>query len=351
MSKVELFQSTHPRRVWPVSFANLSGWNCFNPHTHAGCDERSYIIKPEGWVSIHTPTQGVTNSGYKSPINSSVSIHTPTQGVTSQYCWPSVANMFQSTHPRRVWPGLSFSDDGLVLFQSTHPRRVWQMMICRFENEICFNPHTHAGCDNFFAALLLCLYGFNPHTHAGCDFCHFIGCAITNGFNPHTHAGCDAYKDENGIVYGVSIHTPTQGVTCSRSVLLAYLLRFQSTHPRRVWLKSGSLSNDISPVSIHTPTQGVTTGALPFRYRNESFNPHTHAGCDFDNAFVAINVSRFQSTHPRRVWLYYTLLDMFAHGFQSTHPRRVWLFLRGYTYREISVSIHTPTQGVTRNWR
>ena len=32
----------------------------FNPHTHAGCDERQAVLQQLASVSIHTPTQGVT---------------------------------------------------------------------------------------------------------------------------------------------------------------------------------------------------------------------------------------------------------------------------------------------------
>ena len=55
----------------------------------------------------------------------------------------------------------------------------------------------------------------------------------------------------------VSIHTPTQGVTGN--------------------IVNG---NGIVIVSIHTPTQGVTH--LKYAYGLMlSFNPHTHAGCDY----------------------------------------------------------------------
>ena len=53
----------------------------FNRHTHAGCDdfERDTYV-PVSIVSIHTPTQGVTQAR-ASMLN---------------------AEQFQSTHPRRV---------------------------------------------------------------------------------------------------------------------------------------------------------------------------------------------------------------------------------------------------------
>ena len=77
------------------------------------------------------------------------------------------------------------------------------------------------------------------------------------------------------------------------------------------------------------------------------FNPHTHEGCD---GIIAGNRSKrrpFQSTHPRRVWLWATAHSQAFLLFQSTHPRRVWhlnIFPKIY---HMEVSIHTPTKGVT----
>ena len=78
---------------------------------------------------------------------------------------------------------------------------------------------------------------------------------------------------------------------------------FQSTHPRRVWLEEEK-----------TP-----------QIENPGFNPHTHAGCDTIYP-VHINLSPL---------------------FQSTHPRRVWPFKDIERIQAKTVSIHTPTQGVT----
>ena len=103
----------------------------------------------------------------------------------------------------------------------------------------------------------------------------------------------------------VSIHTPTQGVTYHNQE--HYVARkFQSTHPRRVWLRLLSL----------------------IRLR-AGFNPHTHAGCDLIVTSICMASLRFQSTHPRRVWQALQCgTSHFLGQFQSTHPRRVWLWLR-----------------------
>ena len=128
-----MFQSTHPRRVWPKQGIVKFTVEGFNPHTHAGCD---YLLLPNTSCLL-------------------VSIHTPTQGVTFATGWLSILTVFQSTHPRRVWHrNIGVGQSG-YWFQSTHPRRVWQI-----EKKIDsvvngFNPHTHAGCDLTYAE-------FNP---------------------------------------------------------------------------------------------------------------------------------------------------------------------------------------------
>ena len=120
--------------------------------------------------------------------------------------------------------------------------------------------YTHAGCDYGCLYTYSPRHCFNPHTHAGCDNVHNVSGASfpvsihtpTQGvtflyicnvfricFNPHTHAGCDYCKDNKCKIISVSIHTPTQGVTFS-----------VITVPLSI------------TVSIHTPTQGVTFGKI-----------------------------------------------------------------------------------------
>ena len=184
--------------------------HCFNPHTHAGCD------------NVHNV------SGASFPV----SIHTPTQGVTFLY----ICNVFR----------------------------------------ICFNPHTHAGCDNPLPRLT----------------------RVHNRFNPHTHAGCDSRSIIKITESKVSIHTPTQGVTMENQMLI-----------------------QLFSVSIHTPTQGVT-GRAARAASQEGFNPHTHAGCDFD-LFLCVDIYRV-SIHTPTQGVTNSHCIFNCHSlFQSTHPRRV----------------------------
>ena len=118
------FQSTHPRRVWHNWKIEQDYKKCFNPHTHAGCDTTKQDKQVAPYVSIHTPTQGVTKKFFFI-YKHWVSIHTPTQGVTKKFFF--------------IYKALSF------------------------------NPHTHAGCDNLCKKRSHKYNRFNPHTHAGCD--------------------------------------------------------------------------------------------------------------------------------------------------------------------------------------
>ena len=169
-------------------------------------------------------------------------------------------------------------------------------------------------------------------------------------------------------------------------------IAFQSTHPRRVRRDGGDRYYDSSDVSIHAPTQGATNGFSGHLASSLSFNPRTHAGCDFlvrleHRAARVVSIhaptqgatSRisgasggrrvFQSTHPRRVRLISASIAGMSASFQSTHPRRVrrdhqadcelaWTFqsthprrvrrrVRAVAVELRPVSIHAPTQGAT----
>ena len=140
----------------------------FNPHTHAGCDPvlSSTIISRR--VSIHTPTQGVTVINVGASLAPCVSIHTPTQGVT-------------------------------------------YFSLSRLLQRYSFNPHTHAGCDVGIVGIKV-LLGVSIHTPTqGVTIVCLWRRGISNSFNPHTHAGCDS------------------GATGTMHADM-----FQSTHPRRV---------------------------------------------------------------------------------------------------------------------
>ena len=171
------------------------------------------------------------------------------------------------------------------------------------------------------AQMLVC---FNPHTHTGCDQALHSSLAIRPSFNPHTHTGCDIRLPWHHPPVDVSIHTPIQGVT---HILLALC--------------------NVSRVSIHTPIQGVTLFALTKDNVIRGFNPHTHTGCDY---FHRNNEPRHSCFNPHT----HTGCDSRT-GTQRT-PR--WSF-NPHTHTgcdlhildqgvSSDVSIHTPIQGVTK---
>ena len=98
---------------------------------------------------------------------------------------------------------------------------------------------------------------------------------------------------------------------------------FQSTHPQgcdaRIWRYDA-----LHDVSIHTPTKGVTIGAWSILRKGSSFNPHTHEGCDYGEG------SGVES--PR--------------GF-NPHTHEGCDLNADFGLPHLSVSIHTPTKGVT----
>ena len=126
---------------------------------------------------------------------------------------------------------------------------------------------------------------------------------VDYNFNPHSHAGSDV-----GIflvlqqIVGISIHTPTQGVT--------------GRHDRRV-----EGARHFNPHS-HA---GSDPSCIPPARRRWHFNPHSHAGSDCGNCTSRKKPHYFN-----------------PHSHAGSDAAEVC----GMD-RRISISIHTPTQGVT----
>ena len=182
--------------------------------------------------------------------------------MTSNAVFLPPVHWFQSTLPRREWPGTQHNLVRNSLFQSTLPRREWRSSGLHHLYRLHFNPHSHEGSD-----VLRVQYTFSD-----------------GYFNPHSHEGSDDNTLRNcPTILQISIHTPTKGVTKSSSYN-CWLKRFQSTLPRREWPKSMQaswLSIYFNPhshegsdrlhtvyhasthISIHTPTKGVTQGKRP----------------------------------------------------------------------------------------
>ena len=124
---INVFQSTHPRRVrrdnsmTEVDFKVIS--------IHAPAKGATRFIKLEKMVyviSIHAPAKGATFLTRNIKYQTYISIHAPAKGAT-----------FVSKIKRN--------------FNSY------------------FNPRTRKGCDIGFSTFLLCQKHFNPRTREGCD--------------------------------------------------------------------------------------------------------------------------------------------------------------------------------------
>ena len=276
------FQSTHPRRVWRLILL-LSLVRLLFQSTHP---RRVWLLKSaralgESWFQSTHPRRvwhfalGNISSGQ------AVSIHTPTKGVT-------FVRLMLMLH---------------LVFQSTHPRRVWLSNKVVLKLTICFNPHTHEGCDLYYDIFIWNSVGFNPHTHEGCDILlvpsplnveefqsthprrvwparcqvslsnsmfqsthprrvwrkYILFNLSVKGFNPHTHEGCDVgHISSRHRTDFVSIHTPTKGVTPLQTAAFTRLRVSIHTPTKGVTLHSRFFGQTLA-VSIHTPTKGVTT--------------------------------------------------------------------------------------------
>ena len=287
----------------------------FNPHTHTGCD-RSVVTEPMLTVSFNPHTHTGCDVGrLKARVVFLVSIHTPIQGVTPSLCNSIFVNQFQSTHPYRVW------------------------LSCRYIRQ---------GCG-----------GFNPHTHTGCDLMPDVD-SILPTVSIHTPIqGVTLTYDNEHIPYLVSIHTPIQGVTRAGSWLPGSS-RVSIHTPIQGVTRQMVLFRLVPRVSIHTPIQGVTEGFGNHKPYLCGFNPHTHTGCDKERQTLQRASRRFNPhTHTGCDWKSGSVLRFLqvsihtpiqgvtqslnplelASVFQSTHPYRVWL---AYTLKLWVTSCFNP---------
>ena len=212
---------------------------------------------------------------------------------------------FQSTLPRREWRRLLlYSRHNDLISIHTPTQGVTIRFISARYWFLYFNPHSHAGSDVYRRRSRRRAATISIHTPTqGVTFFPRFLDLLIQYFNPHSHAGSDE-KDISlqNLQDRFQSTLPRREWRCYRKwYWMRYI--FQSTLPRREWL-SLSLSTTLSvPISIHTPTQGVTTkkwillfliwfqSTLPRReWRNTIylpfitpmyFNPHSHAGSDY----------------------------------------------------------------------
>ena len=143
-------------------------------------------------------------------------------------------------------------------------------------------------------------------------------------FNPHSHAGSDTLLISTHTWYNPFQSTlPRREWPWNQAFLIFYHI-FQSTLPRREWPVVAATAAAANDISIHTPTQGVTCDTALIIIWLANFNPHSHAGSDLNTIPVRITACLFQSTLPRREWRKCMVEEGAGSGFQSTLPRREW---------------------------
>ena len=150
----------------------------------------------------------------------------------------SIHIRFQSTHLHEVWLELWSTDKLVEAFQSTHLHEVWLSNYSLSLSYIRFNPHTYMRCD----PAEVVRYNFS----------------------------------------GVSIHTPTWGVTIV-IFPLTRLRMFQSTHLHEVWqvfTQAFNATAMFQSTHLHEvwPWISLVLSIII------CFNPHTYMRCDYCTA-------------------------------------------------------------------
>ena len=187
------FQSTLPQgERLPQSWRKLGRLENFNPRSHKGSDGGRPSKKNSGYISIHAPTRGATDTIYSVDFCTKISIHAPTRGATCWFQDPASECRFQSTLPQGE-------------------RRFFHGGIC----PVCdFNPRSHKGSDFFPPPAIIKNIGFqstlpqgerrrgsasaasrlyfNPRSHKGSDICRRCKRLGREYFNPRSHKGSDS---------------------------------------------------------------------------------------------------------------------------------------------------------------
>ena len=152
------------------------------------------------FISIHTPTKGVTKDAPAFDAVWNISIHTPAKGVTPPYFKDLIFSMYFNPHSRKGSDVIDDSTGDIISqFQSTLPQREWlsqrrtNHMIQRFQSTL---PQREWLCSKFQKLILDLFQSTLPQRE--------WPQAYFKTYN-------DAY---------VSIHTPAKGVTTRRHLVL-----------------------------------------------------------------------------------------------------------------------------------
>ncbi len=239
-TKIQVFQSTHPRGVRRED--NLAGLTCnLFQSTHprgvrlARRSKDAYYFR----VSIHAPAGGATFILAASPATTIEFQSTHPRGVRRNVCrlYPPV-RMFQSTHPRGV--RLQQGQDQILsyMFQSTHPRGVRLGPFVRSLSSTVVSIHAPAGGATEIGTGFIAIFVVSIHAPAG---------------------GATTYHRPTEFHSRPFQSTHPRGVRPAPKGCCQTEFVFQSTHPRGVRHDGYLFSNGSYQVSIHAPAGGATS--------------------------------------------------------------------------------------------
>ena len=139
-------------------------------------------------------------------------------------------------------------------------------------------------------------------------------------FNPHSHEGSDRTGCISKLLRAISIHTPTKGVTVFSQLLFLLLDNFNPHSHEGSDPYSSSISdvsNDFNPHSH----EGSDTAVLHKQLPHMDFNPHSHEGSDVSSC-VRVNDTSISIHTPTKGVTRIINIHTTSCGFQSTLPRR-----------------------------
>ena len=167
------FQSTHPRRVWQY------------------CS--SFFLIPDVFQSTH-PRRVWLKATNKIKAKTKFQSTHPRRVWLRVFVGSAVNVLFQSTHPRRVWHGFGKDFNTKMLFQSTHPRRVWLAIRLFMRVRIALFQSTHPRrvwhTERYLQHPLRIVSIHTPTK--GVTLIRIVKRFFSVCFNPHTHEGCDS---------------------------------------------------------------------------------------------------------------------------------------------------------------
>ena len=185
------------------------------------------------------------------------------------------------------------------MFQSTHPYRVRLIGLSGELSKRSFNPRTHTGCDIGLPNLSTHQHSFNPRTHTGCDYllCT-LPCNVLRFQSTHPYR---VRLKSNKNIIGMLCFNPRTHTGCDASAADNLRTIQVSIHaPIQGATSRWAVVSQCCEVSIHAPIQGATYGSISGLRRRKFQSTHPYRVRHFPDRILH-PIIMFQSTHPYRV--------------------------------------------------